>query len=134
MNADLERTIEEMGPAYREIVVRLRNAREIGGAPRRMSARTAIWRIAAAILAVAGLSAVLVPRGFRTVASAPKGYGAHEYRQSVAEIVSSQRPDGSWQNVFLTRRNAETLRSRTDQPSRIAYKKAVRNLRLRGLL
>ena len=135
MNADLERTLNEMGPAYREVVARLKDAREIEGAvARRIPARAVAWRIAAAFLVLAGLAAIFVPRAIRSRPSDAAAYGAREYHQSIAEIVSSQRPDGSWQNVFLTRRNAEVLRACTDEPSRIAYKKAMRNLRLRGFL
>ena len=52
----------------------------------------------------------------------------------VAEMIATQNPDGSWKNDFLTRRNAAALKSCGDPAAQIAYKKAARNLRLRGVL
>ena len=52
----------------------------------------------------------------------------------VLEMIATQNPDGSWKNDFLTRRNAAALRICSDPAAQIAYKKAVRNLRLRGIL
>ena len=49
-------------------------------------------------------------------------------------MIASQNPDGSWANDFLTRRNAEVLRTSDDPEARVAYKKAMRNLRFRGML
>ena len=40
---------------------------------------------------------------------------------------------GSWQNDFLTRRNAAALKVCGDPAAQIAYKKAMRNLRARGV-
>ena len=50
------------------------------------------------------------------------------------EIVRMQKADGSWQNDFLTRRYAAALKSCPDARAQLAYRKAVRNLRVRGLL
>ena len=133
MNADLEKTLEELGPDYGDVVSRLRSAREIDVVVRPV--RTcAVWRIAAAVLITVGLAAVFLPRDFRSNASESFGYGGREYRLSPAEMAATQRADGSWANEFLTRRNAEALRLCKDPASRIAYKKAMRNLRVRGLL
>ena len=52
----------------------------------------------------------------------------------VSEMIATQNPDGSWKNDFLTRRNAAALKSCGDPAAQIAYKKAARNLRLRGVL
>ena len=52
----------------------------------------------------------------------------------ISEMIVTQNPDGSWKNDFLTRRNAAALKVCGDPAAQIAYKKAVRNLRLRGIL
>ena len=52
----------------------------------------------------------------------------------VPEMIATQNPDGSWKNDFLTRRNAATLKLCSDPAAQSAYKKAARNLRLRGIL
>ena len=52
----------------------------------------------------------------------------------ISEMIATQNPDGSWKNDFLTRRNAAALKACGDPAARIAYKKAARNLRLRGIL
>ena len=52
----------------------------------------------------------------------------------IPEMIATQNPDGSWKNDFLTRRNAAALRICSDPAAQIAYKKAMRNLRLRGIL
>ena len=49
-------------------------------------------------------------------------------------MIATQNPDGSWKNDFLTRRNAAALRASSDPAAQIAYKKAMRNLRTRGIL
>ena len=49
-------------------------------------------------------------------------------------MIATQRSDGSWQNDFLTRRNAAALKDCTTPAAQIAYKKAMRNLRSRGIL
>ena len=51
-----------------------------------------------------------------------------------AAFIRTQNADGSWCNDFLTRRNAEALARCPDAGARVAYKKAMRNLRVRGLL
>ena len=48
-------------------------------------------------------------------------------------MIATQNPDGSWQNDFLTRRNAAALKVCGDPAAQIAYKKAMRNLRARGV-
>ena len=63
--------------------------------------------------------------------SAAPAYGAREYRMSVDEMLATQNPDGSWQNDFLTRRNAAALRG--IPAARVSYKKAVRYLNAKGL-
>ena len=132
MNADLEQTLDELGPEYRAVVARLRAGREAGGFGRPVfRLRSKVLRptlAAASLLALVGLGIYCL----RTPAE--PNYGAREYRLPTDELIARQNPDGSWQNDFLTRRNAEALRTCTDAASRIAYKKAMRNLRLRGIL
>ena len=52
---------------------------------------------------------------------------------TVAVIVRTQHADGSWDNDFLTRQNAAALRSASGDAPRIAYRRAVRYLRAKGL-
>jgi len=49
-------------------------------------------------------------------------------------MIASQNADGSWQNDFLTRRNAAVLAKCDGMEARVAYKKAMRNLRAKGIL
>ena len=53
---------------------------------------------------------------------------------TVDEMIATQNPDGSWKNDFLTRRNAAALKGASGPAAAIAYKKAMRNLRTRGVL
>jgi hypothetical protein len=144
MNGDLENTLNELGPEYRDVVARLRSAREVEPSGTRAFSlpRTEWWRragyLAAASLAVAlGLSifmqdAANAPRepyaGVKvyTVAYAPT-------EEALEVIVASQRADGSWSNDFITRQNAAALRASDDARMKIAYRRAVRYLRSKGL-
>jgi hypothetical protein len=53
--------------------------------------------------------------------------------RALDELVRTQRADGSWENDCLTRQNAAALRRSDDDAGRIAFRKAVRYLRSRGL-
>ena len=130
MNRDLEEQLDEMGPAYRAVVARLRAAREAGEDLRHKSYLTA-----ASVLVLLALAVVLIQPHGRTAArpNVPAN-GPREYRATVAEMIATQNADGSWKNDFLTRRNAEALRPCSDPAARIAYKKAIRNLRSKGVL
>ena len=145
MNKDLEDQLNEMGPAYRAVVARLRAGgdskdfrREILDAGRWgfMSKVFCLksYLTAASLLVLAGLAIHFA----RTLDFRPKtqdaGFGAREYRASVDEMIATQRSDGSWKNDFLTRRNAAVLKGCDSPAAQIAYKKAVRNLRSRGIL
>lgn len=55
-------------------------------------------------------------------------------REAIDEIIRTQNPDGSWQTDFLTRRNADALLACSSPEAKLAYRKAMRNLRARGLL
>ena len=141
MNRDLDEQLEEMGPEYRAVVTRLRRAetappRETtllrGGSVSLPHDRR--WFVAASLILVVGLGVAFFqtskPLNLQTL---PRR-GAHEYQMDIPEMIATQNPDGSWKNDFLTRRNAAALKSCDDLAARIAYKKAVRNLRARGVL
>ena len=144
MNGDLESTLNELGPEYRDVVARLKTAREVEPSGTRAFSlpRTEWWRragyLAAASLAVAlGLSIFM-----QDAANAPREpyAGAKVYtvayaptEEALEVIVASQRADGSWSNDFITRQNAAALRASDDARMKIAYRRAVRYLRSKGL-
>ena len=146
MSRDLEEQLNEMGPEYRAVALRLRAAREAREDlrretldERRRGLMSKVFRLrsyltAASLLVLAGLAIHFA----RTLDFRPKtqdaSFGAREYRASVSEMIATQNPDGSWQNDFLTRRNADALKLCGDPAAQVAYKKAVRNLRVRGVL
>ena len=136
MNRDLEEQLNEMGPEYRAVALRLRAAREAQGAGKREKGKgKREWLVAASLLIIAGLSAIFIQSNNRTIEqSSNPQFAPREYRASVSEMIATQNPDGSWQNDFLTRRNAEALKLCGDPAAQVAYRKAVRNLRVRGVL
>jgi hypothetical protein len=150
MNADLEKTVEELGPGYRDVVARLRAAREVeparfglkdlapGRAAPWCAARSPFSYLAAASLVAALALAVLyvMPRGGSTAAEVPLTVYTVAYaptEEALELILASQRADGSWSNDFLTRQNAAALRASGDERMRVAYRRAVRYLRTKGL-
>ncbi len=155
MSRDLEEQLNELGPEYREVVSRLRAAyrpleveRPAGAAhPARIVGWSAAYLVAASLLVLVGLVAIFRAKGPRAVEAAAPVYtvrvtdAASAYRlaeirndAAVKEMIRTQNPDGSWRNDFLTRRNAAALANCRDADACIAYKKAMRNLRSRGLL
>ena len=144
MNGDLEKTLNELGPEYRAVVARLRSAREVEPSGTRAFSlpRTEWWRhvgylVAASLLVALGLSIFM-----QDAANAPREpyAGAKVYTVAYAPteealeiIVASQRADGSWSNDFITRQNAAALRASEDARMKIAYRRAVRYLRSKGL-
>ena len=147
MTKDLEETLAGLGPGYRQVVARLAAAPGAPyGADRRTYSFTPRRRpfarpmLAAASLLVALAFAALLLRDGEQRA-APQAGAAHEYRladvcdgRSVDEMIRTQNADGSWRNDFLTRRNAAALAKCSGADAKVAYKKAMRNLRVRGLL
>ena len=137
MNGDLEKTLNELGPEYRDVVARLRSAREVEPSGTRAFSlpRTEWWRhvgylVAASLLVALGLSIFM-----QDAANAPREpyAGAKVYTVAYAPteealeiIVASQRADGSWSNDFITRQNAAALRASEDARKKIAYRRAVR--------
>ncbi|MGN0833378.1 MAG: hypothetical protein ACI4RD_06990 [Kiritimatiellia bacterium] len=138
MNADLERELQEH-PELRPVVGRLLAGRERNverALPvRRPLFASRVLRFAPPLAAASLLAALAFSVWFRP---APSGqpvrrgvYGAREYHLTAEEMIATQNPDGSWQNDFLTQRNAAVLRN---VPSAaVAYKRAVRYLRSKGL-
>ena len=148
MNADLEKTVGELGPGYRDVVARLRAAREVepekapvlghAGAAPWCAARSPFSYLAAASLVAALALAVLyvMPRGGSTASEVPLTVYTVAYaptEEALEAIVASQRADGSWSNDFLTRQNAAALRASDEDRMRVAYRRAVRYLRSKGL-
>ena len=140
MNRDLEETLNELGPDYRAVVARLRAGREAASGSRsssdsRSSGRAA-YLVAASLLVLIGLTVVHLSQSqSQTTNHKPQTPSCpREYRATVAEMIATQNPDGSWQNDFLTRRNAAALKDSDNLAAQIAYKKAMRNLRARGVL
>ena len=144
MNGDLENTLNELGPEYRDVVARLRSAREVEpSGTRAFSLPRTEWRrhvgylVAASLIVALGLSIFM-----QDAANAPREpyAGAKVYTVAYAPteealeiIVASQRADGSWSNDFITRQNAAALRASEDERMKIAYRRAVRYLRSKGL-
>ena len=144
MNGDLESTLNELGPEYRDVVSRLKTAREVEPSGTRDFSlpRAEWWRhvgylVAASLLVALGLSIFM-----QDAANAPREpyAGAKVYTVAYAPteealeiIVASQRADGSWSNDFITRQNAAALRASDDARMKIAYRRAVRYLRSKGL-
>ena len=134
MNRDLEEQLDEMGPEYRAVVMRLRAAREAQG-NREQGTGNRGWLIAASLLVILGLSTIFIQSNNRTIEQSNNSpFAPREYRASVSEMIATQNPDGSWKNDFLTRRNAAALKVCGDPAAQVAYKKAMRNLRSRGVL
>ena len=144
MNGDLESTLNELGPEYRDVVARLRSARDIEpSGTRAFSLPRTEWKRRAGYLAAASLAVALGLSIFmQDAANAPrepyagvKVYtGAYAPTEEALEvIVASQRADGSWSNDFITRQNAAALRASDDARMKIAYRRAVRYLRSKGL-
>lgn len=143
MNADLEATVNELGPEYRELVARLKSP--FAQAPARTSknpdTQTPFFfprplLIAASFFVVVGLAVLFQPRPTTSSSADARSVYTVAYastEEALALIVASQRADGSWDNDFLTRQNAAALRRSDDTCVRLAYRRAVRYLRFRGL-
>ena len=136
MNRDLDEQLDEMGPEYRAVVARLRAAREAKDFSV-FRLRSEVLRpvlAAASLLALVGLGVFFSTSQPLNSSTSQPPRGAHEYQMGVAEMIATQNPDGSWKNDFLTRRNAAALSHCGDPAARVAYRKAMRNLRVRGIL
>ena len=135
MSNDLEQQLDEMGPEYRTVVARLRAAPGAEDLFTFQGLGLKSYLIAASLTAFVALAAVFVQSNNRTIEqSGNLSFPPREYCASVDEMIATQNPDGSWKNDFLTRRNAEALRACATPAATIAYKKAMRNLRAKGVL
>lgn len=147
MNADLEKTLDELGPAYRDMVLEMKAAPEaepvgrtfapFGESAPRPSPSRVPYLVAASLVALVAIAVVVrsafAPAGAGT-SSVGNPYtlaygGASE--SAVDEMLRTQRPDGSWANDFITRQNAAALRGVAS--ASVAYRRAVRYLRSKGL-
>ena len=147
MNADLEATLAELGGEYREMVVKMKAAYEPlparAAAPERPSVRrgriigwSAAYLAAASLLVFVGLG-VLFGGGAGAPAAADTNAFMLAHLKSAAavdEMIRTQRPDGGWGNDFITRQNIAALSASTSSEACLARRKAMRNLRVRGLL
>jgi len=160
MNADLEAELNENTELV-SVVARLRAGKEVCAASEVRGQRSEgrqwrwhhpAWLVAASLLLVIALAIFHTPSPSQylrrlaaralTSFSTPSTltpqpstvYGAREYRLSVDEMIATQKGDGGWGNDFQTRRNAAALEHETSSAARIAYKKALRNLRTKGAL
>jgi len=131
MNTDLENTLAGLGADYFAMVERLKAPFEEKPRARRSSP---VWLMAASLL-VAALAAVAVLRPWPAAMgrrAAPGEYmKAYRGADVVEELLSTQNPDGSWQSDYLTRQNAAALKDVAN--ASVAYRKALRYLRSRGL-
>ena len=211
MSRDLEEQLDELGPAYRDVVARLRAAREAEPGEARRQATTDSRRrrlsfeaiakprslrsrgtrdptktahsgrdarpahsgrdarparpqgkgfaitsfvvcrlsylVAASLLVVVGLAVLFFKSANHPitqsdiaytvrVTDAERAYALAVLRddKAVQELIRTQNPDGSWKTDDLTRRNAELLKTCRSEAAQAAYRKAMDNLRARGLL
>ena len=159
MTKDLEDTLNELGPEYRSVVDRLlsmpsvsitnHEPRTTNHEPRTTNHEprtTNHYLLAASLLLVVSLaiwnftsttlhSSFFIFHSSPSPSSAPAvytvAYASDEY--ALKAILASQQSDGSWSNDYLTMQNAAALRKANDEASQIAYKRAVRYLRTKGL-
>lgn len=149
MNKDLEETLDELGPGCRAAAERLLAAREVEPSGRVTPRRRSPTLVP--LLAASVTIALMVACLFEAAPVARRLFAKSDARPSRAEtfriytvayapteealelIVATQRADGSWTNDFLTRQNAAALRASEDARMRVAYRRAVRYLRSKGL-
>lgn len=135
MTNDLKATLDELGGGYGGLVERLKASRELDVQPRRK------WRTAASAMLAASCAGCLI-----TVVALKKPSPAAERTSpfylaeqsssdpaALREIIRTQNADGSWANDFLTRQNLAVLRDQQTDEARLAYRKALRNLRMRNI-
>jgi len=149
MTKDLEETLRELGPEYRTVVDRLVSAYEPlpAGKPSappvgrvgHIVGWSAAYLVAASLLVLVGVAvlfraAPVAPCAVRTVPTNEYSLAQSRSDAAVAELIRTQNPDGSWKTDYLTRQNAAALKLCPDAAAQIAYRKAMRNLRVRQVL
>ena len=151
MSADLEETLNELGDDYRKLVIRLRSLPEVDC--RHIKRRginplfgcASVKMAAASFVLICAVFSVFFLRPFSSEFESPKHQcsiqkTSNPYVRSLcildgtvlSEILKTQNSDGSWENDYLTRQNAAALRLAGEQG--VAYRKAMRYLRRKGLL
>ena len=141
MNADLKQTLRELGPGFGPVVSRLRAAYE--PAPTGFWA-TLPWRRLAATAGSLVAASIVIAFGVRQLQrdASPLALGCNAAVYTAAyepdpaavrSIIAAQNADGSWETVFLTRQNAAALGAVDDACARVAYRRAVRYLKQKGL-
>jgi len=144
MNADLEATLAELGGDYRELVVQMKAAYEPNVDATHSIRRgriigwSAAYLVAASLLVFLGLGVVF---GIGAFNKSQITTGSNEFMlaymtnaEALDEMIRTQRPDGGWDNDFITRQNIAALSESNSDEARLAMRKAMRNLRVRGLL
>ncbi len=136
MTKDLEETLSTLDGAHREMVVRMKScfAPAPAFAVRRRPHCGALAAAALVAVAACGIVASLW-RGQSPAAHHPSAFRLASVGDAaaVAEILRTQNADGSWQTDFLTRQNARLLASVDSPAASLARRRALRNLRVRGL-
>ncbi len=159
MNADLEATLNELGPGYRAVVDRMLEPfasdvpveKATDEAVRSPGRRPFMFPWLVGGLVAASLAVVfgfMVVNSLRTTEGRigedrPVAVGRAEIgspwilaysgtQSAIAEMLRTQGADGSWSSDALTRQNAAALRH--VESAGIAYRRAVRYLRTRGLV
>ena len=136
MTEDLEGTLSTLDGAHREMVVRMKSC--FAPAPvfavRRRPHCGALAAAALVAIAACGIAASL-RRGQSSASPHPSAFRLASVGDAaaVAEILRTQNADGSWQTDFLTRQNARLLASVDSPAASLARRRALRNLRVRGL-
>ena len=145
MNRDLEEQLAEMGGEYRAVVDRLRSARTVSPRatvletlkkPERGARHVLVrvgWLVAASLFVAIGLAIVFERPAAPSLSGSVYTIAYAPTEEALGRIVASQRADGSWENDFITCQNAAALRHGRDADSRVAYRKAVRYLKSKGL-
>lgn len=138
MNRDLEEQLKEMGPEYRAVVDRLLDTQA--------ERQTLVgwfcgWRGLVAASLVLMIVMFIVFGGHRSsgkvytvrVTDARSAYTIAYATGNgpIRTLIETQKADGSWDNDFQTQQNAAALRGKSG--AMIAYKKALRYLRSKGL-
>lgn len=144
MTKDLEETLAMLDPGCRDVVARLVAGRHpetstddglesrFGNHARRKNAALLAAASIALVLGWFSLRTVL-DNGTQCLDSPPRRYTLAYAKSHLGEIISQQNADGGWGSDFLTRQNAAALALAGDSAGRLAYKKAMRHLRLKGL-
>lgn len=138
MTKDLKETLLELGPEYASVVNRLIDGK-IPNEKRAFSfAFLSLNKFLVAASIAISLAIATVYVSFKSsqhniLNNVPRAYKLAFIPSARTEIVSTQHEDGGWGSDFITRQNAAVLEGSKIESERIAYRKAVRYLRLKGI-